>query len=76
MALDEEEEDHDPSQVCWRNLCDSDARMKVITGFESEAFLELFEVVEEVLPVVTGRGPRAKISNHDKLLMTLCYLKH
>ncbi|MCA1806821.1 MAG: transposase family protein [Actinobacteria bacterium] len=75
-ALNEEEEEHDPSQVCWRNLCDDDARTKVITGFECEAFLALFEEVEDVLPVITGRGMRSKISNHDKLLMTLCYLKH
>lgn len=76
MELDEEEENHDPSQVCWRNLCDDDDRTKVITGFNCEQFLDLFEVVSDVLPVTTGRGLRTKISDHDKLLMTLCYLKH
>lgn len=76
VVLNEEEEDHDPSQVCWRNLCDDDTRMKVITGFECDDFLGLFEVVQEALSVTTGRGRRTRISHHDKLLMTLCYLKH
>lgn len=76
MQIDEEEENHDPSQVCWHNLCDDDDRTKVITGFTCEQFLELYEIVAEELPVTTGRGLRTKISDHDKLLMTLCYLKH
>ena len=45
MALDEEEENHNPSQVCWRNLCDDDDRTKVITDFPCERVLERFEVV-------------------------------
>lgn len=76
MELDEEEANIDPSQICWRNLSDDDDRTKVITGFTCEQFLELFDIVQDVLPVTTGRGLRGKVSNHDKLLMTLCYLKH
>lgn len=76
VALDEEEENHDPSQICWRNLCDDDDRLKVITGLNCEKFLEIYELVEDALPVKTGRGRRSKVSKHDRLLMTLCYLKH
>jgi len=28
------------------------------------------------MPVITGRGLRSKIGDHDRLLMVLCYLKH
>lgn len=76
MELDEEEENHDPSRVCWRNLSDDNARMRVIAGFTCAQFLEVYDVVVEHLPVITGRGQRTKISDYDKLLMTLCYLKH
>lgn len=76
MEIVEAEEARDLSQVCWLNLCDDDDRMKVITSFTCEQFLALFEIVEGHLPVTTGRGRRTRVDDHDKLLMTLCYLKH
>ena len=76
MALDDEEENIDPALVCAHNLCDNEARMKIITGLSIEQFLDVYAVVADVLPVVTGRGPRSKIGGRDRLLMTLCYLKH
>jgi len=76
MALDDEEENVDPALVCTHNLCDNETRMKIITGLAPEQFLDVYAVVVDTLPVVTGRGPRSKVGGRDRLLMVLCYLKH
>lgn len=76
MVIDEEEENHDPSLVCWRNLADDNHRLKVLSGFDCEHFLSLFELLEGEFPTVMGRGRRSEVSNHDKLLIALCYLRH
>lgn len=76
MELDDDEENIDPALVCAHNLCQDNARMKIITGLSIDKFLEVYGLVADVLPAVTGRGPRSKIKGRDRLLMTLCYLKH
>lgn len=44
--------------------------------FSPEEFLELYDLVEESIIENIGRGRQSKISKFDRLLMTLCYLKH
>lgn len=56
MELDEEEENHDLSHICRRNLSDDDDRMNVISGFTCDHFLDIFQIVEHVLPVSISRG--------------------
>ena len=72
----EAEERHDPTRLCWANIDGDDNRCKILTGFICGQFLELFDICEGAMPVTLGRGRRSKISNHDKLLLALCYLKH
>ena len=76
MEIDEEEENEDPSRVCWLNLCNDDRRCKILTGFSPEEFLTLYDLVEAGIVENIGRGRQSKISKFDRLLMTLCYLKH
>lgn len=53
-----------------RSLCDDDGRLKVITCFDCEKFLEIYELVADELPVKRDRGKRSKVGKHDRLLMT------
>ena len=76
QEIDEEEEEFDPARMCWLNLCDDEARCKTMSGFSPEEFLTLYELIEDQIEENIGRGLRSKISKQDKLLMTLCYLKH
>lgn len=58
------------------NINSDDDRCTVLTGFNCDQFLQLFEVCEAAMPVTLGRGRRSKIEKHDRLLLALCYLKH
>lgn len=73
---EEEQEELDPTRVCWRNLSENENQCKILTGFNIEEFLTLFELIEDQIIENTGRGLKSKIPKQDKLLMTLCYLKH
>lgn len=74
--IDQEEEDKDPSRVCWSNLSDDEERCKILVGFCVNDFLFLFDLVEDEIQENIGRGLRGKIPKEDKLLIVLCYLKH
>jgi hypothetical protein len=76
QALDEEQEEEDPVHLRWRNLSEDDERCRVLTGFACDEFLELLEHCEHAMPATIGRGRRSKLSNHDKFLIVLCYVKH
>ena len=76
QEIDEEEEEMNPARMCWLNLCGDEDRCKTISGFSQEEFLTLYELIEDLIEENIGRGLRSKISKQDKLLMTLCYLKH
>lgn len=76
MEIDDEEENEDPSRVCWLNLSNDDRRCKILTGFSPEEFLTLYDLVEASIVENIGRGRQSKISKFDRFLMTLCYLKH
>lgn len=75
-GLDDQDENVDPSLICWRNLSDDNDRLKVMSGFSCSEFQDLLALVAHAMPTNTGRGRRSKVNNEDKLLMTLCYLKH
>lgn len=74
--LDNLEEDENPSEVSWSNLSTDEERCKLLTGFSPNEFLTIYEIVSDNIVQNIGRGPRSKISKHDKLVMILCYLKH
>lgn len=76
VQLNEEEEEIDPARVCWSNLNGNDERCQVITGFNCDQFVELFEACEDAIPVTIGRGRRSRVPKHDRLLLVLCYVKH
>lgn len=75
-TIDNQEENRDFSQVSWTNLSENEDRCKIITGFTPKEFLELYDLVSKEIKENIGRGPRSKISKHDRLVMVLCYLKH
>jgi len=72
----EEEEEADPTRVCWRNVSKDERRCKILCGFTPQEFLRLFDVVECVMEDLSGRGRRSKLTKQDKLFITLAYLKH
>lgn len=72
----EEEENLDSSTVSWHNLRGDDPRMVALTGVTCEQFLTIFNLVVHVMPVVVGRGRRSRVSHHDKLIITLFFLKY
>src|SRR5437762_74285 len=76
QQVDEEETTYDPSKVNWASLRTNDEACKIICGFTIEEFLNLYDIVEDVIPENTGRGRRSKISKKDKLVMVLCFLKY
>jgi hypothetical protein len=75
-ADDEEEEGVDPTRICWSNLRNDDKRCKILCGFTTDEFVALYTIVEASIRVHSGRGPRSKLSKQDRLLITLCHLKH
>lgn len=74
--VDNQEENRNFSQVSWFNLAEDEDRCKIITGFTTKEFLNLYDVVADNIEENIGRGPRSKIDKHNRLVMTLCYLKH
>ena len=74
--LDNLEEDENSSEVSWSNLSHDEERCKLLTGFIPSEFLTIYEIVSDDIKQNIGRGPRSKISKHDKLVIVLCYLKH
>ncbi len=76
QEIDEEEENEDPSRVCWANLANDDRRCKILSGFTCDEFLELYDIVEGSIRENIGRGRQSKVSKLDRFLVTLCYLKH
>jgi hypothetical protein len=75
-TIDNLEEDENPSEVSWSNLITNEDRCKLLTGFSPNEFLTIYDIVSDNIEQNIGRGPRSKISKHDKLVMVLCYLKH
>lgn len=74
--IDIEEENHDPTRICWSNLRCDDSRCKIITGLSSQEFSEIFDLCGHSISANTGRGQRGEFSKEDKLVIVLCYLKH
>lgn len=61
QEIDEEEENEEPSRVCWANLANDDRRCKILSGFTCDEFIELYEIVEDSIKENIGRGrQRAK----------------
>ena len=65
MEIDDEEENEDPSRVCWLNLSNDDRRCKILTGFSPEEFLTLYDLVEASIVENIGRGRQSKISKFE-----------
>ncbi|KAJ5077802.1 hypothetical protein M0811_05492 [Anaeramoeba ignava] len=51
-------------------------RLKVLTNFEFQPFLELFHKIEEVCESKGRRRRRKKLSKENQFLMSLTWLKH
>jgi hypothetical protein len=70
------EDNVNSSPVSWANLQLDEDRCRLICGFSPKEFRDLYNIVEDDIEENIGRELRSKISKEDKLLMTLCYLKH
>ena len=76
QELQAEDNIHYPTLVCWHNLRGDDSSSRTLSGFNCQDFMSLFEIVKDVMPVKIGRGRWTRFPPEDRLLMTLCYLKH
>lgn len=74
--LDNLEEDENSSAVSWTNLSHNEERCKLLTGFTPAEFLTIYDIVSDSIQQNIGRGPRSKISKHDRLVIVFCCLKH
>jgi len=74
QKLDEEE--LDPTSLCWENVKSDKNRCLILTGFSPEEFMELLNLCEQSIPITLGRGKQSKYKPADKFLVVLCYVKH